>query len=292
MCYLIPTCSSRQSEQQSLQPSPCCRALLQMLRNLFCRCGTSSDRLLAWLLLVYCTVLAFFVRDLICSHGYNLGQHRLPSCKLNVYDHDIRIPMVIMGPGIEADSTFDFIGSNVDVAPTFLALAGIDATTDITPPMDGKSVASKLIKTVDSGTDNERVLNKAVPTATASSVARELALLGAADDDAAEWRDHHWVEYYSLGNVTRTGHLVDDSTSNTYRALRFFGSEKYGNTLYAEFTAVEDWHFEADLFIEMYDLDKDPHELHNLASTAPAALKAELHEMVLKQFACEGETCT
>jgi N-acetylglucosamine-6-sulfatase len=248
--------------------------------------------LLAWLLLVYCTVLAFFVRDLICSHGYNLGQHRLPSCKLNVYDHDIRIPMVIMGPGIEADSTFDFIGSNVDVAPTFLALAGIDATTDITPPMDGKSVASKLIKTVDSGTDNERVLNKAVPTATASSVARELALLGAADDDAAEWRDHHWVEYYSLGNVTRTGHLVDDSTSNTYRALRFFGSEKYGNTLYAEFTAVEDWHFEADLFIEMYDLDKDPHELHNLASTAPAALKAELHEMVLKQFACEGETCT
>ena len=55
-----------------------------------------------------------------CHSGYNLGQHNLPSCKLNVYDHDIRIPMVIMGPGIEADTTFDFIGSNVDVAPTFL----------------------------------------------------------------------------------------------------------------------------------------------------------------------------
>ena len=48
---------------------------------------------------------------------------------------------------------------------------------------------------------------------------------------------------------------MDDSTSNTYRALRFVGSEKHGNTLYAEFTAVEDWHFQADLFIEMYDLD-------------------------------------
>ena len=65
-----------------------------------------------------------------------LGQHRLPSCKLNVYDHDIRIPMVIRGPGIKPGSTFDFIGSNVDVAPTFLALAGIDPTTT-EPPMDG-----------------------------------------------------------------------------------------------------------------------------------------------------------
>ena len=107
---------------------------------------------------------------------------------------------------------------------------------------------------------------------------------------------------------------MDDSTSNTYRALRFVGSEKHGNTLYAEFTAVEDWHFQADLFIEMYDLDNgappartrlrtglidallfgraDPHELHNLASQASPALKAELHQMVLEQFGCQGTQCT
>lgn len=51
-------------------------------------------------------------------------------------------------------------------------------------------------------------------------------------------RDHHWVEYNSLGSVTRTGHLVDDPNSNTYRALRFFGSKEHGNTLYAEFTGA------------------------------------------------------
>jgi len=55
------------------------------------------------------------------DHGYNLGQHRLPSCKLNVYDHDIRIPMVFKGPGIKAGSSFDLPASNVDVGPTFLA---------------------------------------------------------------------------------------------------------------------------------------------------------------------------
>ena len=35
-------------------------------------------------------------------------------------------------------------------------------------------------------------------------------------DVKAAWRDSHLIEYYSLGNVTRTEHLVDDSTSNTY----------------------------------------------------------------------------
>lgn len=57
----------------------------------------------------------------VADHGYNLGQHRLPSCKLNVYDHDIRIPMVIRGPGIKADQTFEFIGSNVSAPlPSFV----------------------------------------------------------------------------------------------------------------------------------------------------------------------------
>ena len=36
----------------------------------------------------------------------------------------------------------------------------------------------------------------------------------------------------------------------------------------------------------------DPHELHNLASQASPALKAELHQMVLEQFGCQGTKCT
>ena len=45
--------------------------------------------------------------------------------------------------------------------------------------------------------------------------------------------------YYSLGSVTRTGHLVDDPKSNTYRAVRYVGpASTMGNILFAEFTAV------------------------------------------------------
>ena len=77
--------------------------------------------------------------------GYNLGQHNLPSCKLNVYDHSIRIPMIIRGPGIPAGLNLTQIGSNVDVGPTLLALAGLDPATGTSPPMDGKSLLPWLI---------------------------------------------------------------------------------------------------------------------------------------------------
>ena len=36
------------------------------------------------------------------DHGYNLGGHRLPSNKFLLYDHSLRIPMVIRGPGVPA----------------------------------------------------------------------------------------------------------------------------------------------------------------------------------------------
>ena len=67
--------------------------------------------------------------------------------------------------------------------------------------------------------------------------------------------------------------------------------------LYAEFTALDNWNYDnttdgSDLFIEMYDLDKDPHQLHNIAKESSPALKAQLHAMAVKQFGCAGATCT
>eukprot|EP01045_Picozoa_sp_COSAG04_P042879 COSAG04_NODE_13769_length_592_cov_1.722110_2_plen_72_part_01 len=65
----------------------------------------------------------------------------LPSNKFLLYDHSLRIPMVIMGPGISPNSTNEFLGTQVDLAPTMLGLAGI-----ATPPyMDGKSLVSLLV---------------------------------------------------------------------------------------------------------------------------------------------------
>jgi arylsulfatase A-like enzyme len=42
-----------------------------------------------------------------------------------VYDFDTRIHLLIKGPGIAPGSSFDFLASNVDLAPTMLSLADI-----------------------------------------------------------------------------------------------------------------------------------------------------------------------
>lgn len=49
----------------------------------------------------------------------------MPMGKWNVYENDLRIPFVIRGPGVQPNSTFDWLASNVDVMPTLLSLAGI-----------------------------------------------------------------------------------------------------------------------------------------------------------------------
>merc|ERR1712159_19115 len=58
------------------------------------------------------------------DHGFRLGQFRMPEGKWNSYENDLRIPMVIRGPGITKNSTFDYLASNVDTMPTILGLAG------------------------------------------------------------------------------------------------------------------------------------------------------------------------
>jgi N-acetylglucosamine-6-sulfatase len=211
------------------------------------------------------------------DHGFNLGQHRLPSCKLNVYDHDLRIPMVIKGPGIKPGTDFQLPASNVDVGPTILGLAGIDSLS-VSPQMDGRSIAPLIIDASD--------------PAVLPSTSRHLQHL-AQDISAPAWRQHHFVEYYSLGKVVRTGHPVDDPDSNTYRALRFTsgGPVGNGNMLYAEFTALKDWNFTSYSFVEIFDMDKDPHQLTNLAPTVSDAVKSKLHDMLQAQWECAGATC-
>ena len=59
-------------------------------------------------------------------------------------------------------------------------------------------------------------------------------------------------------------------------------------------TGLSNWDYEntTDLFVEMYDLDTDPHQLHNLAKQSSPVLKAQLHAMAVKQFHCTGADCS
>ncbi len=72
------------------------------------------------------------------DHGLALGQHGLLG-KQNLYDHSIRVPLIVRGPGIPAGQRRRGLCYLHDLFPTLLDLAGVDA-----PPTEGRSLVPML----------------------------------------------------------------------------------------------------------------------------------------------------
>jgi arylsulfatase A-like enzyme len=69
------------------------------------------------------------------DNGFHMGQHRLIAGKDTAYDEDIRVPMVMRGPGVPAGSRIEALVGNVDLAPTIAEIAAAE-TPDF---VDGRS---------------------------------------------------------------------------------------------------------------------------------------------------------
>jgi N-acetylglucosamine-6-sulfatase len=59
------------------------------------------------------------------DNGYHMGQRRLLAGKMTAYDSDVRVPLIVVGPGVPPGSTTTALAENVDLAPTFMRLAGV-----------------------------------------------------------------------------------------------------------------------------------------------------------------------
>jgi N-acetylglucosamine-6-sulfatase len=80
---------------------------------------------------------------LTSDNDYHMGQHRLGLGKQSAYEEDIRVPLMIRGPGLPAGVSRDEMILNNDFAPTFADLANLPRPASV----DGRSFASLLDRT-------------------------------------------------------------------------------------------------------------------------------------------------
>jgi arylsulfatase A-like enzyme len=74
------------------------------------------------------------------DNGYHMGEHRLLPGKMTAYDTDIRVPLIVTGPGVPVGVTIDAIAENVDLCSTFNELGGAATSANV----DGRSLVSLM----------------------------------------------------------------------------------------------------------------------------------------------------
>ena len=63
---------------------------------------------------------------LTSDNGFHIGQHQLGMSKGTPYDSDVRVPLLVVGPGVVPGARQEMV-SNLDLASTFEELAGLAA---------------------------------------------------------------------------------------------------------------------------------------------------------------------
>jgi arylsulfatase A-like enzyme len=190
----------------------------------------------------------FFTSD----NGYHMGEHRLPQGKNTPYEEDIHVPLLVLGPDVEAGAVVSELTGNIDLAPTFAELAGVTAPAFI----DGRSLVPFLRGT-----------------------------------PVANWRDAFLLERGSQSAETSTNFSPTPISTITLEApdsaLDRIAAPNYVGLRTADYTYVE----YATGEIELYDLKVDPYQVQNIAATADPALLAMLHAWLEALRQCAAESC-
>ncbi|XP_074125836.1 N-acetylglucosamine-6-sulfatase isoform X2 [Sminthopsis crassicaudata] len=193
------------------------------------------------------------------DNGYHTGQFSLPIDKRQLYEFDIKVPLLVRGPGIKANQTNQMLIANIDLGPTILDIAGYDLNKT---QMDGRSLLPLL-----KGTSN------------------------------VTWRSDVLVEYQGEGyngsdptcpamgpGVSQCfpDCVCEDAYNNTYACVRTMS--KSWNLQYCEFDDQE-------VFVEVYNLTADPHQIDNIAKTIDPELLGKMNYRLMMLQSCSGPTC-
>jgi N-acetylglucosamine-6-sulfatase len=174
--------------------------------------------------------------------------------KATAFIEDTNLPFVIRGPGIQPGSKTTIPSSFIDMAPTFLEIAGVPK--DEQPAfLDGRSLLNQW-------------KNPEAERGEGAGQGNNFEVLN--------------IEYWGSNGVLAPGGF---STKNaTYKSLRIVGS----NFAYL----YTHWCYSNE--IELYNTIKDPYELNNLARDPDDDTQRLLHRlnaMLLVQKSCTTNVC-
>ena len=206
----------------------------------------------------------FFTSD----NGFHLGQHRLGAGKWTPYEEDIRVPLIVRGPGVPEGRTLHHMVLNNDLAPTFADLEGAKTPHFV----DGRSLVPLLDEDPVPPEDwRQRFVLEGVaersgvaqpPFVTESTVAPLLT----GDPLPNNWRR----------TSAASAQLSEEWGRPWMKALRT------DNYLYVDYKTGEH---------ELYDLRKDPYELRNIYESAPSDLKQRLEAQLDALRKCAADEC-
>jgi arylsulfatase A-like enzyme len=124
------------------------------------------------------------------DNGYHTGEYRLMPGKLTAYDSDIRVPLVIAGPGVPAGSHTPAVAQNIDLAKTFTAMA------QTTMSGDGHSLLPLLTGQATGGWRNAALIEHHGPDLDPADPDHQTGLSGNPTTyEALRTRSYLYVEY-------------------------------------------------------------------------------------------------
>ncbi|MEH1916494.1 sulfatase family protein [Nostoc sp.] len=196
------------------------------------------------------------------DNGYKQGIHRASTGKESAYEEDIRLNLVVRGPGIPAGKKLPQQVGNIDFFPTFTEMAGVK------PPafVDGRSFLPLLKGT----TSNLPKWRSAFLIEHKQNQKRRAAL----ENQTKLFQDQSELEDLSELQSLQKGGQVPKIP--TYQAIR---TQDY---TYVEYKTGAK---------ELYNIKKDPYQLNNLASTADPTLLKQLADRLSELHTCKADSC-
>jgi arylsulfatase A-like enzyme len=206
----------------------------------------------------------FFTSD----NGFFFGEHRLLGGKFLAYEPATHLPLLVRGPGIKPGSSSGELAANVDVAPTILELAGVKPDKSV----DGRSLVPFWL---DPSLRTRRpILFESFVETNDVEANGGISSIGEGDGGAPGGN----------GSTGRGAHASSTAHASLLAPPKDYEGIRLGPYKYIAWPDGEK---------ELYDINRDPNELNNLARIPDYyPIRNFLHEQLRKLEDCVGRTCS